>query len=362
MVPDWKALLPHRPLDPDSDQYVTPPTGGAERIAEWILADRTTVLVAGPVGIGKSTELARAAHIMQAERVACLIRLDRFENMRRATADQLLLRTAGEVVQQALDQPITRLSAPLIGALKQAGVLKINAGDGLLPFKGNATTILGLTLSEVARTRNQRVALIFDGLEKMPDGPIMLEFFEALGLLSDEVDIVAVLPWSLAFGFGTHTVIRADEHMVVLRAPAVANPGDAGRGFLRELLTRRLPLATPPGFDELRELAAHFCGGIPRTFLQLVADAGTYAKIRRKSPWPDIVDLRDAITEQRESFQRLLRPGDNAAILRAVSTDGRELELERRIRLLTHGVLLERSSGGITRLELHPLLEGLLHA
>lgn len=362
MVPDWKALLPHRPLDPDSDQYVTPPTGGAERIAEWILADRTTVLVAGPVGIGKSTELARAAHLMQAERTACLIRLDRFENMRRATADQLLLRTAGEVVHQTSVLPFTQLSAPLVGALKQAGVLKIDVGGSFTPFKGNATTILGLTLSEVARTRDQRIVLLIDGLEKVPDGPTMLEFFEALGMLSEEVDIVAVLPWSLAFGFGTQAVIRADEHIVVLRAPAVANQDDAGRGFLRELLARRLLLATPPEFDELDGLAAYSCGGVPRTFLQLIADAGTYARIRRKAPWPDIVDLRDAITEQRDSFRRLIRPGDSAAILRAVSTDGRELELERRIRLLTHGVLLERSSGGVTRLELHPLLEGLLHA
>jgi hypothetical protein len=366
MVPDWKALLPHRPLDPDSDQYVAPPTGGAERIAEWILADRTTVLVAGPVGIGKSTELARATRLMHAERTACLIRLDRLENMRRATTDQLLLRTAGELAYQTIGQFHIHLSSPLRATLGHAGVLTHEATDStgqkVPTFTGSALTTLKLTLSEISSARNQRIVLILDGLEKMPDGPNTLEFFESLGLLSDAVDIVAVLPWSLAFGVGTNAAIRVDEHIVVLRAPDVTQSDAPGPEFLLELLARRLSIPSPPEARAVFEEAIRCSGGIPRTFLQLVADSGTYARIRRKAPWPDFFDIRDAILEQQESFRRLLRPGDSAAIRAAITTDGRELELERRVRLLTHGVLLERDLGNMTILELHPLLAGLLHA
>ena len=366
MVPDWKALLPHRPLDPDSDQYVSPPAGGAERIAEWILADRTTVLVAGPVGIGKSTELARAVQLMHKERIACLIRLDRSENMRRATTDQLLLRIAGELADQTLGQPFIQLSAPLAAALERAGVRTHDSTDKTRqappPFVGSGLTILKLTLSEVSRDRKRRFALVLDGLEKMPDGPNTHEFFEALGLLPDTVDIVAVLPWSLAFGAGGTTAIRSDEHIVFLRAPSVTGPGSEGRSFLQEILARRLQTAVPHEHTELFDRAAFHSGGIPRTFLQLAADAGTYARIRRKASWPNLADLGDAVTEQRESFLRLLRPGDSNAILATVSTDGRELEPDRRIRLLMHGVLLERSTYGSTWLELHPILAGFLHA
>lgn len=363
MVPDWKALLPHRPLDPSSDQYVPPPSGGAERIAEWILADRTTVLVAGPVGIGKSTELARAAHLMQLDRVACLIRLDRFENMRRATADQLLLRIAGILADETLGQPFIQLSRPLVAALEQAGVLTHDKADKTRPtpsFVGRGLTLLNLTLAEVASIRNQRFALILDGLEKMPDGPTTLEFFESLGMLPDTVDIVAVLPWSLAFGIGSHAAIRGDEHLLVLRTEDASPPHYFAREFLAGILARRLQVPSPPEFNEIFLQAAAHSGGVPRTFLQLVADAGTYARIRRKAAWPNQTDLADAIAEQRESFRRLLRPGDTSAIQAAVLTDGRELELERRIRLLTHGVLLEQRRGSVTRLVIHPLLDDLI--
>lgn len=371
MVPDWKALLPHRPLDPGSDQYVLPPTGGAERIANWILADRTTVLVAGPVGIGKSTELARAAELLSSDRVACLVRLDRFENMRRATVDQLLLRIAGQVAE-SLGQPFVQLSHDLGEALSQAGVLSHDTSDrtGHTSFRGSALTVLKLTLAEVSRSRGERISLLLDGLEKLPDGPGTLEFFEALGMLSDEVDIVAVLPWSLAFGAETNTVIRAGEHIVVLRAPDVARDGD-GRQFLRALLAKRLDLSAdafqptlqgssnevPSESRVVFERATRDSGGLPRTFLQLVADAGTYARIRRRALWPNVADLADAITEQQESFLRLLRPGDSRAIQNVRGTDGRELEPERRVRLLTHGILLERSRNGSLELDIHPLVE-----
>ena len=66
--------------------------------------------------------------------------------------------------------------------------------------------------------------------------------------------------------------------------------------------------------------------------------------------------LADALTDQRESLRRLLTPGDAAAISRVVGTDGRELDLERRVRLLSHGILLERAGSDGPLLEAHPLV------
>jgi hypothetical protein len=370
MVPDWKALLPHRPLDPDTDQYVPPPTHGGERIAQWILADRTTVLVAGPVGIGKSTELARAAKLLQAERSAFLVRLDRFENMKRVTVDQLLLRIAGQLATIAAEFELN-LSTRLRNALARAGVLSESQPEYILPIKGkedyfqaSPTTLLSATLAEVFRRRPRRVTVLLDGLEKLPEGPTIAEVFEALGMLADDIDIVAILPWFLAFGAGPDTMVRPGEHLVTLRAPDVeGKPGHAGRSFLLELLAKRLGISTdsiPADRLPVLDRAATLSGGIPRTFLQLVADAGTYARMRRTDSWPLAEDLADAFADQQDSFQRILRKGDTTAILEVANQDGRELELERKIRLLTHGVLLERVRDGSSVLTVHPLVEPLL--
>lgn len=378
MVPDWKALLPHRPLDPDSDQYVAPPTNGGERIAEWILADRTTVLVAGPVGIGKSTELARAAKLLQADRSAFLVRLDRHENMKRVTVDQLLLRIAGVIASTS------KLSYELKAALARIGVLpkqmqfeldQLQHQDSASirapitdAFVASPPSLLNATIAEIVNSSPQRrITLLIDGLEKLPEGPVVSEVFEALGMLADDVDIVAVLPWSHAFGAGPDMVMRPGEHLVALRAPEVAGkPGEEGRAFLRELLIKRLGAPTigpiPPDRLSVYELAATHSGGIPRTFLQLVADAGTYARMRRKDPWPQESDLADAVADQQDSFRRILRKGDTEAILAIDGHDGRELDLERKIRLLAHGVLLERVRDGAAVMTVHPLVAPLLES
>lgn len=384
MVPDWKALLPHRPLDPETDQYAAPPSSGGERIAQWILADRTTVLVAGPVGIGKSTELARAAKLLENDRVPFLIRLDRFENMKRVSVDQILLRIAGQMVMAALSDHALSISPELVAVLVSSKMIPATylARPVNLSMSFSASTVLKSAIAELAHVTPSRIVLLLDGLEKLPEGTGTTEVFEALGMISDDIDLVVVLPWSLAFGSGPDTVLRGGEHIVTLRAPDVrGEDGVSGRVFLCELLARRLgmPLdsfaASLSLEDYLSSLfdaeqkssemtiarAAEYSGGVPRTFLQLVADAGTYARIRRKDPWPSGGDLMDAVADQEDSFRRILRRGDNDAILSVDGKDGRELELERKIRLLAHGVLLERVRGGLPVLTVHPLVARLLN-
>jgi hypothetical protein len=131
------------------------------------------------------------------------------------------------------------------------------------------------------------------------------------------------------------------------------------RAFFFGLLVSRLPNFALPASVELLllERAVMSSGGLPRVFLQLVADAGTYARVKRGAAWPDDSDLSDAITDQQDSFRGALRPGDTQAIVAVAGTDGRELDLERRVRLLAQGILLERVRDGHATLEIHPLVE-----
>ncbi len=373
---DWKALKPHVPLPPGSADYVERTGSAGDEIAGWILADRAPLLVGGPAGVGKSTELARAAERLQAERIACLVQLDRFENMRRLTPDRMRLRIAQKVGYLALDV----LHLPVSASLKNA-LNNVNAelrGESVTHV-ATPSVLLNVALTEILRSSTQRrLTLLIDGLEKVPPGPESLDLFEALASIREEVELVVVIPWHAAFGPQAETVIRAGERFVAVRALDVhGDAGEPSREFLRKILLQRLHLpegrldpnavvgTVGPSLDEARARdaakrnlvndAIRWSGGLPRVFLQLLADAGSYAKLRRSDPWPIVEDLNDACADQIDSFRRLLLPGDVDAIRRAAGTSGSELELARKIRLMAHGILLERLRDGARVLEVHPL-------
>lgn len=342
---DWKALKPHIPLPPGASEYVRWSGSAGEEIARWILAGRSPLLVGGPAGVGKSTELARAADLLQPHRFACLVQLDRFENMRRLTPGPMLLR-----IYQQLEEQAGRMQIPLSGAR----------------HSDSPRDLLNSTLSELRRASRQgKVTLLIDGLEKIPQGSAGLDLFEALGLIDEESELVAVIPWHAAFGPQAETVIRPGERLVTVRAIEVeGDEGEIGRGLLRRLHLERLgwgldlldPAHEGAGAKNRPiDQAIRWSGGVPRIFLQLLADAGAYATLRRPEPWPSEEDLNDACADQVDSFRRLFLPGDVDAIRAVVGTSGSELELDRKIRLMAHGILLERLRQGARVLEVHPL-------
>lgn len=374
---DWKALKPHVPLPPGAPEYVERTGSAGDEIAQWILADRSPLLIGGPAGVGKSTELARAAEVLQGHRVACLVQLDRFENMRRLTPERMLFRIADRVGHWAADFFHLPLSSSLQGALQQ--VTATLQTDWVPDFSGSS--ILSAACNEVARiSRQGTLTLLIDGLEKVPYGPESLELFETLANIDDGIELVVVIPWYAAFGPQSETVIRPGERFVPVRALDVR----ADRELLQAILVRRLHwnaeefdpnalVGTPgPALDAARARVAakrnlvndaiRWSGGLPRVFLQLLADAGSYAKLRRSDPWPIVEDLNDACADQADSFRRLLLPGDTAAIRGAVGTNGSELDLKRKIRLMAHGILLERVQKGAPLLEVHPLAQAALDA
>lgn len=375
---DWKALKPHVPLGPGDAQYVERAGSAGEEIAQWILADRSPLLVGGPAGVGKSTELARAAALLQPDRVACLVQLDRFENMRKLTPDRMRLRIAQKVGYLA--QAVLHL--PLSQSLKNA-LDKVNEelNGAAVTHEASPSVLLNVALTEIMRVSRQgKLTLLIDGLEKVPQGTESLDLFEALGSIRDEVELVVVIPWHAAFGPQAETVIRSGERFVAVRALDVDGPtGEPGRAFLRKVLAQRLCWneeefdsnavvgTVGASLDEARARVAarrnlvndaiRWSGGLPRVLLQLIADAGSYAKLRRSDPWPIVEDLNDAAADQVDSFRRLLLPGDVDAIRAAVGTNGRELDLERKVRLMAHGILLERLRDGGRVLEVNPLAQ-----
>lgn len=378
-MPDWTTLAPHRPLNADDTRYVPPPREAGNEIAERLIAGTQIVLVGGPTGIGKSTELGRAAAYLRGtgRRVPCLVPIDMWENMRRLTPEQLLLRVAGRVAYIATQNLGLPLNPDLLAPLVKAGVLtpSVLRDASSNTFHASATALARAVLDDVARLSSQgRVTLLIDGIEKVPEGTAAAELFEALTGLPDHVEQVVVVPWHVTYGPLSETVIRSGEHWLFLHPKRAEGEGEVPvRAFLREILARRLgldaawldparttaatgvPKAPPVEFAAVVEQAITLSGGIPRTFLQIMVDAGTTGRLRHGEAWPHENDLADAIAELEDGFRRALLPGDTRASFLAEGTDGRELELDRKVRLLSRGVLLERRDGKRAVMEIHPL-------
>ena len=355
MTPNWSLLAPHRPVDSGGDPYVPPPSNIGDAVARWVLASGAPVLLGGPTGVGKSTELAQIAAQLQGERTVCLIQLDRFENMRRLEVEGMLSRVA-KFIEQTTAAKYT---------LKD--IADVRHEDWPLSGSKHPTDIALSAVRTLARLAGCRVALLIDGLEKVPDGAQARALFDVLRPLAEEADLIAVAPWSLAFGAeANEPLVRQGERFFFVRAPEVEPVETApGLPFLLHLLERRLQIGdmrrqTPAGFGPIFRDAAVASGGLPRVFLQLIADCATYARLHRDADWPELSDLEDAMADQRDGMRRGLLPKDLKLIQWVDGTPGLDLAIDAKVRLLAHGLLLERVTPAGVVLRPHPLLRPLL--
>lgn len=363
---DWTRLEPHRPLDLMSvGRYVARPEGGAGRLAQLVQAGAKAIAVVGPTGIGKSTELMMAASLLIArgQHFASPFLLDHLRaqapalDALQAYREFFSAMMAMNLAQQAGDQQI-QLSAGLLEKLKRLS----ESPD--LESSGDTGDLLLEVLREVRRASGQKpVTLLCDGLEKY-DGEEAGEVLEELLRLRDEAALVIVVPTALVVGPQSYEVISNFKLFPVHPVPIRDEDGTSasvGRGFLKAIVYRRLNLAPSavPELDPVLERAAEASGGVPRAFLQLVLDASMYARLAERE-WPTLEDLGEAMGDHAESLRRLLIKGDVDALRAADGTDGLEVDPERRLRFLTHGLLLEYKIDDRIVVHPAPLLAGVL--
>jgi hypothetical protein len=314
------------------------------------------------MGSGKSTELGVAAVHLMSTSVVVLGLLDHLEVAPMPTASAAFDALSAMLLSVAQINAI-ELSSDLSRKLSDAGVLMTHVAKTGTP-RIPPVDLLRETLREVRRASGDKPAVLcLDGLEKVPVDQAR-EVIDALLQFRAEATLVLVIPTSLVVGPSSYDVLSTFKlfpiHPVPVRADDGA-PGQAGREFLRSIVYTRLDLPTPgpPGFDNVLDRAAEASGGIPRAFLQLVLDAATYARLAERE-MPTMDDLRDAMSDHAESLRRLLNKGDVAALREADNTEGLEVEPERRLRFLTHGLLLEYKVGDRIVVHPAPLLAGIL--
>jgi hypothetical protein len=291
------------------------------------------------MGVGKSTELAAAQHLLQTSRFAFRIGVDLTFDMRRIEVGEIfehILRSFGEARQDPTTELALNLPADLTGDRRN---FRRDLARKALRAVGNAT-------------------LLIDGLEKA-DETTARAIAEELFSLGDDADIVLVIPASLASGPGA-ALLQDDVRLFPVRPVLVwGGPHDdvvRGRLFLREVALRHLQMRKPD--EEILHLvdqASIASGGVPRVLLQLLRDAYRHAIVARRAT-PTLDDLEQAKRDHGEQLRRMLISGDVDALRLAEGQDGSEVPLERKLRFLLHGLLLEYQRGDRIVMHTAPVL------
>lgn len=299
----------------------------------------------GPMGVGKTTELAAAQQSLSADRFAFRIGIDLTFDMRRIDA--------GDVFAYILAKFVAAKPNPDVS-------FKLQAAEDLVSAERRD---FRRDLARKALRAAGNVALLVDGLEKADETAaraVTQELFE----LSDDADIVLVVPASLAYGPGA-AILAEDVRLFPVRPLLVwGSPVEdvvKGRLFLREVALRHLGMErlAPSGPDaallEIVDQASVASGGIPRVLLQLLRDAHRHAVVARRST-PTLDDLDQAGNDHGEQLRRSLLPGDVDALVNAEGQDGSEVPIDRKLRFLLQGHLLEYKRGDAIVMHMAPTL------
>lgn len=333
----WSALDPYRETLADGvDHYVEPPHHAGTRLARRLSLPGQRVALWGPVGSGKSTELRAAARRLVPDALAAFVALDDALDLRHVPPDWEVFAEIGRAVLDAAGSIGLQPSPPLRERLELAGLLR----GPWRPSLGSAEVVVEL-LRELQRRKP--VVILIDGLEK-PSPEVAREVLRVVTPATREANLAVVLSPMLVTGPAAYEVLTdLGFRETALRAavvdPSFGEAAEEGRAFLNEIASRRLG-TIDPALAPLFDRAAVLSGGIPRTFLQLLRDAHTAAALAGRDQLVD-EDLDEAYDDHRSSMRRLLQDGDIGALLSAKGTTGVEMPVDRRTRLLAHGLLLE---------------------
>lgn len=296
------------------------------------------------MGVGKSTELAAAQQALYTDRFAFRIGIDLTFDMRRIQA--------GEV--------FTHILRKFVAARPNADVeMKLRFAEDLAKdLVGGDQRDFRRDLARKALRAIGNATLLVDGLEKADENAARA-VAEELFALGDDADIVLVVPAALAYGPGA-ALLGEDVRLFPVRPVLVwGSPREdaiRGRLFLREVALRHLDQESPDA--DLLAIVDRECvpsGGIPRVMLQLLRDAHRHAIVAGRSA-PNMDDLMQAERDHGEHLRRSLLPGDVEALIKAEGQDGSEVPLDRKLRFLLQGHLLEHKRGDHVVMHMAPTL------
>jgi len=358
---DWRALTPDHPVTTGEGTYVSRRVGG-DRLAALVRNGLAPLLVCGPDGCGKTTEVLRAAEVLTGDLRAVRVELRDLCPLEEVTERRVLFGVAERLLDHTVDhQEQFQPSEALVADLR--------ASDPVFP-RGHGLRRLPLDLvqavaEEITRQlEGTRLVLLVDGLDEVPveqGRTVALALYRVRDLL----DVVLVTSPALVNGPQNHAVVtryRVFSVPVLPVADADGLDGEPGRRFLAEIARKRLGIdEVPAELEEALGRVALMSGGVPRTFLRLLHDAGLYAFLAEREV-PDEEDIAEAVRDHADSLRRVLQAGDLDALAAAAATSGLDVPADRRVRFLSHALLVEYVRGGEVVVFPHPLIQRLLGA
>lgn len=356
---DWARLGDSRPLPMGDRRYVRRPWGSGDRLASLILAGLSPIAVTGASGSGKTTELGRAA-LALAERdvFPLLLHVDALVDLADPSPDLVLYVVAEAMLDQVIQQRPEVVPSKQVIADIRASDPRLGRGSGTRRLPRD---LMAQVAEEILRLVDMPgMALLLDGLDRAPI-EVARAAARAFVNVRDALPVVLVVDPSLANGPESRELLQRFRIFPLPAIPTVAGAhgADRGRAFLTEVLERRLGAELPSALLPVAQRAAERSGGLIRSFNELLADAVSYAAVDAGGlPGEDALD--EAIRDRADAIRRLLRDGDLGALADAAGTDGLEIEVERRVRFLSHGLLLEYPAGEDMVVAPHPLLQRLI--
>jgi hypothetical protein len=338
------------------------------------ISKTSRVLVLGPSGVGKTTELARFEREMGEHYKIIRPPLDTNLDLSIVSwHDLFIFSTLWAAEQMGLSS--TKQAIELEDSLRPAEPRTAGFIEGSKPpltgtqrFRNDHTRVqkaiaLGpaqcwdyaaALLNLIEKSSGKPPLLIFDGLERMgPDGAKQLYFHDGRYLRQIPCRTIITAPLAMSFEpyFGD---IEEGFFMIErLRAFAISE-GQPGRDFFRDLAAKRRADAVITA--ELIEEAIAWGGGLPRQFFHVLMAAATQALMEGRDRVDEAALLR-ARLRVTERWQYQLEPKD----ITALGLPDTKRERADRARLLRLGALVEyEQSDGTMKLEPNPLVAALL--
>ncbi|MFK7931185.1 MAG: hypothetical protein AB8H79_23580 [Myxococcota bacterium] len=335
---------PFEPMTPESDRYQQPPADGGGAMAQAVRQGLAPILWVGHAGMGKSTELVRAASLLQSSGPA--LRFDVGTIPGGVKPERVLYEVAVHTVHWWAQEGPDPLPSPFL-------VQDLRASDPSFP-QGQGRTLppheiaLAAWAELTGAAERDRVPLLIDGVDHLePD--CARAVLKALLVLEPYADLVVVGGPAQATGELNRAVV--DRYRVVSLDPwDVERDAGYAAAVVQGYVGGDEPVAEP-----LVQRLVHASGGCMRDLLALTRDAAAYA-----DETLDDAAIDKAIIDRVERFRRLVLSGDRQALREAHETSGLETPSDRKVRLLQHGLLMERGVGEAARVSVHPMAKRLM--
>lgn len=354
-----KTLTFTTPLAEGSENYVARRDGLGQQILNRLLVPATRrLLVGGPAGCGKSTELLQIQRMTQNDYVVVTCPCDRDLDLYKLE----LLTLIRYLMWRILFVSEVSLHVTLTAEIRNEVLACTGSASVTLPnprmfFSSSASLALHVEpvrlfetfvrlVSEVERTFGP-VLLLIDGLEKVPPQRQQATLEELVRHpILDGCNTAIIVPiWVL---YGEHSMEFYPD-VEVLRVKV-----DGQSPFIREIVARRAGEVFEP--QALEHIAA-WSGGLPRDGLQLAWRACRAAMDDGSSPKVMVSHVEEAVSAIQQGWEAMLsdQPDRNLKFLRTIQrSGGLPGEPDLRNLMLGHGIVLASDTATF---RVHPIME-----